>query len=270
MSQNCWRWQIRIWVVGLCWSRIHSPCMQWRSSTLETSLRVRYLGDENGPMQVLLMMNLWRGHRVGGMNCVGGWVTVVWDWFSWMLWRLTLETFLRGKYGRYVFCIIKSQLFFWHAFLQQLMNLTPPPLTWLAFGGWRWLIHQLVMNLFGRRHRVGDESSCGWLGYVGVGFSCMPWRLTTLSHSWGICERKCECPSFSLIQGVFCVAIKPHGWHLGWRWLYISTGDKLVWQKKSRVGDESRWLGYVGVGFSCMHWRSINTFTQARHFGEES
>ena len=150
------------------------------------------------------------------------------------------------------------------------MNLTPPPLTWLAFGGWRWLIHQLVMNLFGRRHRVGDESSCGWLGYVGVGFSCMPWRLTTLSHSWGICERKCECPSFSLIQGVFCVAIKPHGWHLGWRWLYISTGDKLVWQKKSRVGDESRWLGYVGVGFSCKDWRSINTLTQARHFGEES
>jgi hypothetical protein len=29
----------------------------------------------------------------------------------------------------------------------------------------------------------------------------------------------------------------------------LSTGDKLVWQKKSRVGDESRWLGYVGVGF---------------------
>jgi hypothetical protein len=29
----------------------------------------------------------------------------------------------------------------------------------------------------------------------------------------------------------------------------LSTGDKLVWQKKSRVGDESRWLGYVGVGY---------------------
>jgi hypothetical protein len=80
------------------------------------------------------------------------------------------------KVRKVCLCIIKSQLFFWHAFLKQLMNLIPPPLTWLAFGGWRrWLSHRLVMNLFGRRHRVGDESSCGWLGYVGVGFSCMPW-----------------------------------------------------------------------------------------------
>lgn len=93
------------------------------------------------------------------------------------------------KVRKLCLCIIKSQLFFWHAFLMQLMNLTPSPLTWLACGGWRWLIHELVMNLFGRRHRVGDESSCGWLGFVGVGFSCMQWRLTLL-HSWGISERK--------------------------------------------------------------------------------
>lgn len=125
-------------------------------------------------------------------------------WWCLGLNLLHAETFVRGKWGSRVFCIIKVPAML---FLRQLIYLTPPRLAWLVLVGedgwsinWWW-------TCLAEDTELEMESSCGRLGYVGVGSSCVRWRLTPL-HSWGISKRKSECPSRSLVQGVFYVAIR--------------------------------------------------------------
>ena len=74
-----WCFSQAIWLIDWLSSHLlHSPC-GW------------HFGGENGSIQVLLMMNFWRGHRVGKMNCVGGWITVVWDRPSRHFWEESKE-----------------------------------------------------------------------------------------------------------------------------------------------------------------------------------
>ena len=92
-------------------------------------------GGENGSMQVLLVMEFvqktqsWENELCGWVDCVGLGL------FLLHAVEINPRDISERKVRKSCLCFIKSQLFFWHAFLMQLMNLTPSPLTWLAFGG---------------------------------------------------------------------------------------------------------------------------------------